>query len=265
MVPPARACSGSWPASPCRRSWRPWACRPTCAGWWSCSALIGVPVAVLTAITTWAHGWGSRRRCVVAAVLAALAVLAVPAGLQRPRRRGRPGAWRPPTSAAGARRRCCATSTGPRCTTCSAPPTSSRATRSTSRPGMVSGYRIGFGTPGDLPLAVAVQCSACLPGGVPAPHARQQGQRRSSTLPRVRHRSPRLPRPAHRAARRQRRRRLRQHGRPVGAGLPRPRRPQWLPARRGRARPSCSSSSTPASRRAGRRGRAAGCCPTSPA
>jgi hypothetical protein len=31
-------------------------------------------------------------------------------------------------------------------------------------PRLVSGYRHGFGTPGDLTLARAVQCSACLPG-----------------------------------------------------------------------------------------------------
>ena len=32
-------------------------------------------------------------------------------------------------------------------------------------PRMVSGYRVGFGTPGQLALSTAVQCSACLPGG----------------------------------------------------------------------------------------------------
>ena len=34
-------------------------------------------------------------------------------------------------------------------------------------PRLVSGYRLGFGTPGELPLSTAVQCSANLPGAFP--------------------------------------------------------------------------------------------------
>ena len=41
----------------------------------STAALIGIPIAVLTAITTWAHGWGLVIAVVVATVLATLAVL----------------------------------------------------------------------------------------------------------------------------------------------------------------------------------------------
>ena len=53
------------------------------------------------------------------------------------------------------------------CTTSSAPPTSSRVTPSTSRPAWCRATASASGRPGDLPLAVAVQCSACLPGAFP--------------------------------------------------------------------------------------------------
>ena len=99
-------------------------------------------------------------------------------------------------------------------------------------PRMVAGYRVGFGTPGDLPLAVAVQCSACRL--VPSLRGRSTTRRTAPSI------SPAsmtpiagLPGPTDRATRRQRRRRLRQHGRPVGAGLPGAGRAQRLAARRG--------------------------------
>jgi hypothetical protein len=129
-------------------------------------ALIGVPVAVLTAITTWAHGWWLVVAAVVATVLAALAVIGflwlfsgrgevVARGLERAHfsGRGAPALLREVDRPA-VHHVFCATDLQ-----------SGDALYLTPR--MVAGYRIGFGTPGDLPLAVAVQCSACLPGAFP--------------------------------------------------------------------------------------------------
>ncbi len=129
-------------------------------------ALIGVPVAVLTAITTWAHGWGLVLAVVVVTVLAKLAVLVflrvfsgrgdvVGRGLAQAHfsGRGAPALLRE-VDRPSVHHVFCATDLQ-----------SGDALYLTPR--LVSGYRIGFGTPGDLPLAVAVQCSACLPGAFP--------------------------------------------------------------------------------------------------
>ena len=129
-------------------------------------ALIGIPIAVLTAITTWAHGWGLAIAVVVVTVLAKLAVLLflwvfsgrgeiVARGLATAHfsGRGTPALLRDvdrPTV---------------HHVFCTTDLQSGDAMYLTPR--MVAGYRIGFGTPGDLPLAVAVQCSACLPGAFP--------------------------------------------------------------------------------------------------
>jgi hypothetical protein len=129
-------------------------------------ALIGVPVAVLTAITTWAHGWWLVIAVIVATVLAMLAVLAflwvfsgrgevVARGLEQAHFNGRdrPALLRD-VDRPSVHHVFCATDLQ-----------SGDSLYLTPR--MVSGYRVGFGTPGDLPLAVAVQCSACLPGAFP--------------------------------------------------------------------------------------------------
>ena len=129
-------------------------------------ALVGVPAAILTAVTTWAHGWWLPVACIVAAVLTGLAVrlfLAVFAARGDVVERGLAAAHFSARNArmplrdvdhAGVHHVFCATDLQ-----------SGDAVYLTPR--VVAGYRLGFGTPGDLPLSVAVQCSACLPGGFP--------------------------------------------------------------------------------------------------
>lgn len=129
-------------------------------------ALIGVPAAVLTAVTTWAHGWWLAVAAAAAAVLAGLAVWGflrlfggrgdvVARGLAAVHfsKQGTEAVLRD-VDHASVHHVFCATDLQ-----------SGDAVYFTPR--VVAGYRIGFGTPGDLPLAVAVQCSACLPGAFP--------------------------------------------------------------------------------------------------
>ena len=141
-------------------------------------ALVGVPAAILTAITTWADGWWLAGACLLAAVLAGLGVWVFLAGVRGARRRRGAGAGQRALLRARHARRCCATSTARACTTSSAPPTSSPGDAVYFTPRMVSGYRLGFGTPGDLPLSTAVQCSACLPGAFPPRVLDNAGNRR---------------------------------------------------------------------------------------
>ncbi|HET9602062.1 MAG TPA: hypothetical protein VFP08_10755 [Acidimicrobiales bacterium] len=129
-------------------------------------ALIGVPAAALTAVTTWAHGWWLAVAAAVAAVLAGLAVWGflrlfggrgdmVARGLAAVHfsKQGTEAVLRD-VDHASVHHVFCATDLQ-----------SGDAVYFTPR--VVAGYRIGFGTPGDLSLAVAVQCSACLPGAFP--------------------------------------------------------------------------------------------------
>jgi hypothetical protein len=127
-------------------------------------ALVGVPVAILVAITTWAHGWGLALACLATAVLTAVAVwlfLHVFAGRGEVVSRGLTRAH----FSAAPTRLADADHPGVHHVFCATDLQSGDAVYFTPR--VVAGYRLGFGTPGDLPLAVAVQCSACLPGAFP--------------------------------------------------------------------------------------------------
>jgi hypothetical protein len=124
-------------------------------------ALLGVPAAVFTAITAWAHGGGLVVAVVAVLILTALAKLVflvvfvrrgrvVDTGLQR----AHFGAVTLAASNRPVHHVFCATdlqSGDPLYMT----------------PRVVTGYRLGFGTPGDLTLSTAVQCSADLPGAFP--------------------------------------------------------------------------------------------------
>jgi predicted acylesterase/phospholipase RssA len=127
---------------------------------------LGVPGAVLTAITTWAHGWWLPVAALVAAVLASLAVWVF---LRVFRSRGDVVARGLDTAHFSSSGRPVALKDVDRPRVhhvfCATDLQSGDAVYLTPR--LVSGYRLGFGTPGDLPLAVAVQCSACLPGAFP--------------------------------------------------------------------------------------------------
>jgi hypothetical protein len=125
-------------------------------------ALSGVPAVVLTAITTYAHGWALAGACLGATVLAIISFcvfLVVFAGRARAVEGALAKTFFGPTTLAAADHPSvhhvfCATdlqSGDPLFFT----------------PRAVSGYRLGFGTPGDLRLATAVQCSADLPGAFP--------------------------------------------------------------------------------------------------
>jgi hypothetical protein len=123
--------------------------------------LVGIPAAIFTAITTWAHGGWLVVAALAVLVLTAVAKLVfltvfsrrgrvVDAGLQRIHF----GAVTLAASDRPVHHVFCATdlqSGDPLFMT----------------PRMVTGYRLGFGTPGDLPLSTAVQCSADLPGAFP--------------------------------------------------------------------------------------------------
>jgi len=129
-------------------------------------ALLGVPAAILTAVTTWAEGWWIPVACVVATLLAALAVwlfLAVFAARGDVVERGLAAAHFSSRATPVALRD--VDHPGVHHVFCSTDLQSGDAVYLSPR--MVSGYRLGFGTPGDLPLSVAVQCSACLPGAFP--------------------------------------------------------------------------------------------------
>ena len=127
---------------------------------------VGVPAAVLTAITTWAHGWWLPVAALAAAIVAGAGVwvfLRVFSGRGAVVGKGLAAAHFSSGGGTVALRDVdrpqvhhvfCATDLQ-----------SGDAVYLTPR--LVSGYRLGFGTPGDLPLAVAVQCSACLPGAFP--------------------------------------------------------------------------------------------------
>jgi hypothetical protein len=127
---------------------------------------VGVPGAVLTAITTWAHGWWLPVAALAAAIVAGAGVwvfLRVFSGRGAVVGKGLAAAHFSSGGGTVALRDVdrpqvhhvfCATDLQ-----------SGDAVYLTPR--LVSGYRLGFGTPGDLPLAVAVQCSACLPGAFP--------------------------------------------------------------------------------------------------
>jgi hypothetical protein len=127
---------------------------------------VGVPAAVLTAITTWAHGWWLPLAALAAAIVAGAGVwvfLRVFSGRGAVVGKGLATAHFSTGGGTVALRDV----DRPRVhhVFCSTDLQSGDAVYLTPR--LVSGYRLGFGTPGDLPLAVAVQCSACLPGAFP--------------------------------------------------------------------------------------------------
>ena len=127
---------------------------------------VGVPGAVLTAITTWAHGWWLVLAALATTVLAALGVWVF---LRVFSRRGEVVARGLAAAHFSSSGRHVALRDVDRARVhhvfCATDLQSGDAVYLTPR--LVSGYRLGFGTPGDLPLAVAVQCSACLPGAFP--------------------------------------------------------------------------------------------------
>jgi predicted acylesterase/phospholipase RssA len=136
---------------------------PTALRHWLLGLLVfaGVPAAILTAITTWAHEWWLAGACVLATVLAGITkwwFLHVFAGRGSVVDKGLQQAHFGAMTLAAADRPVhhvfCATDLQ------SGDPVF-------FTPRVVSGYRLGFGTPGDLPLSTAVQCSANLPGAFP--------------------------------------------------------------------------------------------------
>jgi len=127
---------------------------------------LGVPAAILTAITTWAHGWWIVLAAIAATIVTGAGVwvfLRVFAGRGAVVARGIERAHF--SSSAGTVALRDVDHPAVHHVFCATDLQSGDAVYFTPR--LVSGYRLGFGTPGDLPLAVAVQCSACLPGAFP--------------------------------------------------------------------------------------------------
>jgi predicted acylesterase/phospholipase RssA len=127
---------------------------------------LGVPAAVLTAITTWAHDWRLVLAAIGATILAGIGVwvfLQVFAGRGAVVERGIVRAHF--SSSAGTVALRDVDHADVHHVFCATDLQSGDAVYFTPR--LVSGYRLGFGSPGDFPLAMAVQCSACLPGAFP--------------------------------------------------------------------------------------------------
>jgi hypothetical protein len=123
---------------------------------------LGLPAAGLVWLTTYAHEWWLVGACVLATILAGAVVwwflrvfagraVAVEDGLAR--------------MFFGATTLTAADHPGVHHVFCATDLQSGDAVFFTPR--LVSGYRLGFGTPGTMSLATAVQCSADLPGAFP--------------------------------------------------------------------------------------------------
>jgi Patatin-like phospholipase len=124
--------------------------------------LSGVPAVVLTAITSYAHGWTLAAACLGTTLLVIIAV-----GLFLHVFAGRAAAVEGALARSFFGLTALAAADHPTVhhVFCATDLQSGDPVYFTPR--TVSGYRLGFGTPGNFSLATAVQCSADLPGAFP--------------------------------------------------------------------------------------------------